>query len=204
VFNRLTTSITGLASAGAGVALCVASYIESTLPAGCVGDQCDYRPQRPDSVSADTFYVLALAMLVLAAVGLGAIVLRRRGLGRTGAIAITLIVVGAVVAVVANVVQSVYFDGDLPVMPAIFLPAIAAMVVGFVVLVVVVVRARIVPVWAGVLVAVTLLLVPFGNQENSTVLLDIPLGLALIVAGVLVLRLPSDGPAAPRRLVTPR
>jgi hypothetical protein len=62
----------------------------------------------------------------------------------------------------------------------------------------------VVPVWAGVVVGLTLLLIPFGNQENTTVLLDIPFGLALVLAGVLVLRPPgaatgtrNHGPHAP-------
>jgi lipopolysaccharide export LptBFGC system permease protein LptF len=93
------------------------------LPLGCVGDQCDFRPQRPDSATADAFYVVGLALLVLAAVGLAVLVLRRRRLGRLGALAVGLIAVGAVVAVVASVVQSAFYDGDLPAMPAIFLPA---------------------------------------------------------------------------------
>jgi hypothetical protein len=37
-------------------------------------------------------------------------------------------------------------------------------------------------------VGLTLLMIPFGNQENTTVLLDVPFGLALVLAGVLVLR----------------
>lgn len=64
-----------------------------------------------------------------------------------------MIAVGAVVAVVANLVQSTFYDGGLPAMPAIFLPAVAALVVGF-----------------------------------ALILLDVPFGLALVLAGVLVLR----------------
>ena len=105
-----------------------------------------------------------------------------------GALAVGLIAVGAVVAVIANVVQSAYYAGDMPAMPAIFLPAIAGLVLGFVLLMLVVIRARVVPLWVGVVVGLTLLLVPFGDQENTTVLLDVPFALALVLAGVLILR----------------
>ncbi len=73
-------------------------------------------------------------------------------------------------------------------MPAIFLPAVASMVVGLAVLMVVVIRARLVPLWAGWLVGLTLVLIPFGNQENTTVLLDFPFGLGLVLAGALLVR----------------
>jgi hypothetical protein len=202
--NDLVPRVTGVAAVAAGAALCAASYVESTLPVGCVGDQCDLRPERPDSATADVFYVVSLALLVLAAVGLAVLVLQRRRLGRLGTLAAGLIAAGAVVAVVANVVQSAFYGGDLPAMPAIFLPAIAALAVGFALLMLVVIRTRVVPVWAGVVVGLTLLLIPFGNQENTTVLLDIPFGLALVLAGVLVLRPPgaatgtrNHGPHAP-------
>jgi hypothetical protein len=110
--------------------------------------------------------------------------------------AVALIGAGAVVAVVANVLQAVSFDGDMPAMPAVFLPAVAAIVLGLAVLMVVVIRARLVPLWSGVLVGLGALLVPFGNLENTTVLLDVPFGLALAVAGVLLFR--AEAPASAR------
>jgi hypothetical protein len=198
VDDLLVARIAGAAAALAGVAICAASYVESTLPLGCVGDECSSRPQRPDSTTADAWYTLALLMLLMAALGVGLLLLRRRLLGRAGVAAVLLVGIGSVVAVGANVVQSWFFGGDLAAMPALFLPAIAATVAGLALLMVVVVRARLVPLWAGVLVGVTVLLVPFGNQENSTVLLDAPLGLALVVAGVLLCRA-----GVPPRLTNP-
>jgi hypothetical protein len=180
--------VTGAAAVVSGLAICAASYVESTLPTGCVGNQCAYRPERPSSTTADGLYTLALVLLVVAALGVGLVVMRLRGLGRLGSVAVGLIAVGALVAVVANVVQAAFFDGDLAAMPAVFLPAVGAVVLGFVLLMVVAIRARVVPPWAGLLVGASVLLVPFGNQENTTVLLDVPFGLALAVAGVALVR----------------
>ncbi|WP_151081957.1 hypothetical protein [Nocardioides cynanchi] len=188
MFVQTVARVTGAAAVISGLALCAASYVESTLPVGCVGDQCDVRPQRPSSQTADLCYLVAFALLVVAALGLGVMVMRSRGLGRLGRVAVGLIASGAVVAVLANVVQTRFYGGDMAAMPAVFLPAVGAVVVGFVLLMVVVIRARIVPLWAGLLVGLTVLLVPFGNQENTTVLLDLPFGLALALAGVLILR----------------
>lgn len=192
--DRLVSRVAGAAAAVAGLAICAASYVESTLPVGCVGDECSYRPQRPGSSTANACYTLAFLMLVVAALGLGLLLLRRRLLGRTGTVAVVLVGAGAVVAVGVNVVQSFLLDGDLAAMPAIFLPAVAAIVAGLALLMVVVVRARLVPLWAGVLVGLTVLLVPFGDQENTTVLLDVPVGVALVLAGLLLAR----GPATER------
>jgi hypothetical protein len=195
--NNLLARMTGVAAVIAGLAICAASYVESTLPIGCVDEQCAYRPQRPASVTADGFYALALVALVVAALGLGLLVLRRGRLGRNGVVAVGMIAIGAVVAVVANVVQAAFYDGDLAAMPAIFLPAVAAVVVGFALLMWVVIRARVVPLWVGVVVGLTVLLVPFGNQENTTVLLDVPFGLALTLAGALLVR-DADAPTRAR------
>ncbi len=186
--NSLVARMTGVAAVTAGLAICAASYVESTLPIGCVDEQCAYRPQRPGSATADGFYALALVALVVAALGLGVLVLRLGRLGRTGVVAVGMIAIGAVVAVVANVVQALLFDGDMAAMPGILLPAVAAVVVGLALLMWVVIRARVVPLWAGVVVGLTVLLVPFGNLENTTVLLDIPFGLALTLAGALLVR----------------
>lgn len=196
--SALVSRVTGVAAVVSGLAICAASYVLSTLPVGCVGAQCDTRPQRPSSPTADAFYTLALAAMVVAACGLGLLLVRRGRMGRTGRAAVALVGLGAVVSVAANVVQSLFFDGDLGAMPAIFLPAVAAIVLGFAVLMVVVVRARLVPLWTGVLVGLTVLLVPFGNQENSTVLLDVPFGLALAVAGVLLVRTAQSTPVRNR------
>jgi hypothetical protein len=196
--TALVSRVTGAAAVVSGLAICAASYVLSTLPVGCVGDQCDTRPQRPASPTADAFYTLALMAMVLAACGLGLLLLSRGRMGRSGRAAVALVGLGAVVSVAANVVQSVFFHGDLSVMPAVFLPAVAAVVLGFAVLMVVVVRARLVPLWAGVLVELTILLVPFGDLENTTVLLDVPFGLALAAAGVLLVRTAQSTPVRNR------
>jgi hypothetical protein len=193
--TTLVSRVTGVAAVVAGLSLAAASVVESRLPIGCVGAQCDLRPQRPVSPTADAFYVVALALLVVAAGGLGLLLLRRRRLGRAGVVAVSLIAAGAVVVVGANVVQSLFFDGDLSAMPALLLPAVGAVVLGFAVLMVVVIRARLVPLWAGVLVGLAVLVLPFGDQENTTVLLDVPFGLALALAGALLLRAEDPTPA---------
>jgi hypothetical protein len=199
--DRMIARFTGAAAVLAGLALSAASYVQSTLPIGCVGDECSYRPMRPDSAAADACYVVTLVALVLAALGLGLLLLRRRALGRLGAVAVGLIAVGAIAATLANLVQAAFFHGDLHAMPAIFLPSVAAVVIGLAVLMVLVIRARLVPLWAGALVGLSVLLVPFGNEENTTVLLDIPLGLAMALAGALIVR---RGAAAPTSATAPR
>jgi hypothetical protein len=136
-------------------------------------------------VTGNACYALAF---VVAALGLGLLRRRRKRPGRTGAVAVGLVAAGAVPAVVAHVAQALLFDGDRAAMPADFLPAVAAVVAGLLLLMVAVIRTRVVPLWVWALAGATLLLVPFGNQENTTVLLDIPFGLAVALAGTLVLR----------------
>jgi hypothetical protein len=204
MFDRTVARVTGAAAVISGLAICAASYVESTLPIGCVGDQCNFRPERPASATANACDALALVMLVVAALGLGRLALRRGQLGRTGTTGVGLIAVGAVVAVIANVVQALFFDGDMTAMPAVFLPAVAAVVGGFALLMLVVVRTRLVPLWAGLVVGLTVLLIPFGNQENTTVLLDIPFGLSLALAGVLLLLRQPASASTPQRNQGPR
>jgi hypothetical protein len=63
--DELVARVTGVAAVVSGLALCAASYVECTLPIGCVGDQCNVRPQRPSSqttVLLDIPFGLALAL----------------------------------------------------------------------------------------------------------------------------------------------
>jgi hypothetical protein len=43
----------------------------------------------------------------------------------------------------------------------------------------------------------TLVLIPFGNRENTTALLDVPFGLALVLAGALLLHSPGHATQGP-------
>jgi hypothetical protein len=191
VTDRTISRLTGIAAVAAGVLLALAAYLQSLEPEGCVGDGCSTSSMReaPTSVTI----LVSLGGLLVVASGLGlALLLRHRGrLGRAGTAGTVLLVVGVGLLALGSFIQAVFAGGDFSAMPAFVGSGVLALAVGTVLLAVTVVRARIVPVWVLVPMALGVVLLPFGNEQTSSVLLDIPFALSWALAGVLLATAPE-------------
>ena len=175
----------GLAAMLGGALLVVSALLIASMPRGCIGDECAARPMR------DTGIVGALLMLalLLVVIGMAGLVIRARNAGRFGVLGKTGAAVGAVgvaLPVIGSLVQGILYDGDYPLMPYFVIPGVLALVVGFVLLGIAVLRARVLPRWAAVLLVVSSLAMLGFNDQNAQALMAVPFGVAWMAVGYVL------------------
>jgi hypothetical protein len=163
----------------------VSAVVIASMPRGCIADECAFRPMR-DTAAAGALLMLALLLIMVGAAGLE---IRARNAGRFGRLGKTGAVVGAVgvaLPVIGSLIQGVLYDGDYPLMPYFVIPGVLALVVGFVLLGLAVLRARVLPRWAaGLLIVGTLAMLGF-NDQNAQALMAIPFGIAWVAVGYVL------------------
>ncbi len=182
-----------------GALFVVSAVVIASMPQGCIGDECASRPMR-ETGAAGALLMLALLLVVIGAAGL---VIRARDTGRFGSLGKTGIVLGAVGAalpVIGSVIQGILFDGDYPLMPYFVIPGVLALVVGFVLLGLAVLQAKVLPRWAAVLLIVGTLAMLGFNDQNARALMAIPNGFAWVAVGYVLWsgRSESEQPARAR------
>lgn len=147
--------------------------------------------------------ILTLAGLVLFAVAAAALVVlvRRAGrFGKAGKAGAALALTGVLVLVLAGLTQALLFDGDFPLMPYFVIPGVAALVIGFVLLAIMVLRARVLPRWAAASLLVGTVAMAGFNEQTETAWLAIPFGLGWVVVGYALwtAELPDSATTTPR------
>lgn len=114
------------------------------------------------------------------------LVIRTRNAGRFGRLGWTGLgasVVGVAVLIISSLVQAAFFGGNFPLMPVFVVPGGLALVVGFLLLGITILRARVLPLWAAVLFVVGSLAMLGFNDQNAQVLMAIPFGIAWVAVG---------------------
>jgi hypothetical protein len=94
-----------------GALTVVVAVVTASMPRGCIGDECAYRPMR-DAGIAGTLLMFALLLVMVGAAGL---VIRARNAGRFGVLGKTGAVLGAVgvaLPLVGSLIQGILYDGD--------------------------------------------------------------------------------------------
>ncbi len=169
-----------------GGALSVVSAVMiASMPRGCIGNECAFREMRDVGI-AGALLILALLLIMVGAAGL---VIRARNAGRFGALGKTGAVLGAVgiaLPVIGSLIQGILFDGDYPLMPYFVIPGVLALVVGFALLGIAVLRARVLPRWAAVLLIIGSLAMLAFNDQNAQALMAIPFGIAWAAVGYVL------------------
>jgi hypothetical protein len=168
-----------------GALFVVSAVVIASMPRGCIGDECASRPMR-ETGATGALLMLALLLVVIGAAGL---VIRARDAGRFGKLGKSGIILGAVGAalpVIGSLVQGVLYGGNYPLMPYFAIPGVLALVVGFVLLGIAVLRARVLPPWAGVLLIVGTLAMLGFNDQNAQALMAIPFGIAWMAVGYVL------------------
>ncbi len=166
-----------------GGALWVAwAIMVARKPEGCVGSECDL-PGSSTRGYSDLVPVLAVAALLIAA-GLAGLVARARAAGRFGRLGrwgLGLGIAGAALMATGLLVQSLFFEGDFPLMPAFVVPGVLALATGFLLFAITVLR--VVPRWVGALLIVGSLALIGVNDQNERILLAAPFGVAWMATG---------------------
>jgi hypothetical protein len=175
----------GLAAILGGALFVVSALLIASMPRGCIGGECALEPMRDTGV-AGALLMLALLLVVMGAAGLVVRVRRAGRLGRLGRTGIVVAAVGAALPVIGGLVQGVLFDGDYPLMPFFVIPGVLALVVGFVLLGLAVLQARVLPRWAAVLLVIGSLAMLGFNDQNAQALMAIPNGIAWMTVGYLL------------------
>lgn len=166
-----------------GAAWLTGTVIHASQPVGCVGGDCAAGSLRESGAVVGILTLVALVLLALTATALVALTRRAGRTDRSGTVGVVLALAGAVVLAIAGLVNAVLFDGDFSLMPYFVWPALLALVVGFVLLGVMVLRSGVLPRWAALaLLTGTALLVGF-NEQTTAAWLGVPFGLAWIAVG---------------------
>jgi hypothetical protein len=180
-----TVRLGGLAAMLGGALFVVSALLIASMPRGCIGDECATRLIR-DTGIAGALLILALLLVVVGAAGLVVRVRRAGRFGRLGKTGVVIAAVGAALPLIGGLVQGVLFDGDYPLMPFFVIPGVLALVVGFVLLGLAVLQARVLPRWAAVLLVVGSLAMLGFNDQNARALMAIPNGIAWMAVGYLL------------------
>ena len=153
-------------------------------PDGCIADEC-YLPGRSMRVWDDMAPIFVTALL-LTLVGLVGLVVRswsadRFGrLGRTGLI---LGVAGILTLLAAGLIQALFFGGDFPHMPLFVISGLLALMIGFLLAGIAILRAQVLPRWAAWPLVLGALLLLASNDQNARVLFWVPFGIAWLAVG---------------------
>lgn len=189
----------GIAAMLGGGLWVIGIVVHASKPRGCVARECAFRPMRESGVLDGTLMLLSLLLFAAGAVGLVVLARRLGRFGKTGSAGIVVGAIGAALLVVSGLIQALFFGGDFPLMPYFVVPGVLALVVGFVLLGVAILLARVLPPWAALLLIVGALAMLGFNEQTARVLMAIPLGLAWVAVGYVLwsgVDAPTGQPAA--------
>ncbi len=173
----------GLAAMVGGVLWIVGAVIHASKPRGCIAEECAFRPMRESGALVGILTLLSVVFLAAGAAGLVILARRSGRFGKAGKAGVFIGAVGAALLVTATLIQAIFFGGDFPLMPHFVVPGLLALVVGFVLVGVAVLRAGVLPRWVAVLIVVGALAMLVANEQTARVLLMIPFGVAWVAVG---------------------
>ena len=176
----------GLAAMLGGALWVIGTLVHASKPRGCIAEECAFRPMRETGALAGILTLLSVLLFVAGAVGLLALVRSGGRFGKLGNAGTIVGAVGAAVLAIATLVQAIFFGGDFPLMPHFVIPGLLAMVVGFVLVGITILRSGVLPRWAAVLVIAGALGMLGANEQTARVLLMIPFGVAWVAVGYVL------------------
>lgn len=167
-----------------GVLWAVWAVMVALTPEGCIGAECEL----PGSSSRDWGHLAPLffASALLISVGFARIVLLARSAGRSGnmqRIGAIIVALGVVTVTTATLIQSIFFGGDFPLMPYFVIPSGLAIVIGFLLSGIAILRTGVLPRWAAALLITATMVMLGVNEQNKRILMAIPFGIAWIAVG---------------------
>jgi hypothetical protein len=185
-----------VASITGGLLLIASSVYRSTLPRGCIDEECLTQPERGDTPLGTLLAMAAALLLVAAGIGLIGQLQRSRRLGRLGVVGVVLVVLG-LVALGGGGVATAMYGSDFEAMPAFVIPGVVLVALGMVVLAMTLLRSRYLPAWASAPLLVGSALLLLVNEQTARVLFAVPFGLSWIVVGLAEWRLARHAETLP-------
>ena len=161
----------------------VAVSLHSLEPSGCVGIDCVSQPMRTASGLVTGMGSMAALLVLVGVIGL-AVMARRSGRSpKLMDIALVFAAVGFLVLLAAVFIQAALFGGSFSGMPYFVVVGMVALIVGFVLIGIFILRSAVLPRWVGVFLVASSALLLAANEQTSAVLLAIPFQLAIATAG---------------------
>ena len=164
----------------------IGTLIHASKPRGCVAEECASRPMRESGALDGILMLLSLVLFAAGVVGLVVLARRSGRFGKTGSAGVVVGAVGAALLVISGLIQALFFGGDFPLMPYFVVPGLLALVVGFLLVGITILRSGVLPRWVAVLVIVGALLMLGANEQTARVLLMIPFGVAWVAVGYVL------------------
>jgi hypothetical protein len=172
----------GVAAMVGGALFAVLALVMASMPRGCIGAECAFREGRDTGLAGGALLMLALLLVVAGAAGL---VIRTQHAGRFGRLGVTSVVVGAVAAMLLFI-GTVLNTQNSSLVPLFIIPGLLALIVGFVLLSVAVLRAGVLPRWAAIVLVVGSLAMLGFNDQNWQALMAVPNGFAWMAVGYVL------------------
>lgn len=173
--------------------------VTAAQPAGCIGDEACSLPGaslRPNPPYLAALSSVTLVLFVCTSVGLVLLAYRRGRLGRTGKSGAALTGFGVVWLCCGLAVQALWPDAGDDLMPGFVVPGVMSLLLGVLLIAIAVIRSGLLPRWVGVLLIASAVIGIGVNGENWRILLLVPLGAALLVAGVVLWTRADRAPSA--------
>lgn len=173
----------GLAAMLGGALWVIGTLVHASKPRGCIAEECAFRPMRESGVLDGTLMLLSLLLFAVGAMGLLILIRRSGRFGRVGKTGVLVGAAGGALLVIAGLIQAIFFGGDFPLMPFFVIPGVLALIVGFLLVGIAILRAGVLPRWVAVLIIVGALAMLGFNEQTWRALMAIPFGLAWIAVG---------------------
>jgi hypothetical protein len=179
--NSGLSQLSGVLAMVGGGLLVLLAISTASMPRGCIAEECAYRPMRESTFGGGA----GLALLLIAAGAVSLVILARRTgrFGRLGWAGFIVIPVAIGLIIIGVVVLNTW---DSPLVPVFVISGGLALAIGFLLIGLAVLRARVLPWWAGTLLVVGTLVMLGFNDQNWRALLVIPFGVAWVVVGYML------------------
>jgi hypothetical protein len=141
---------------------------------------------REGSALGHALLIAAVLVLVVGVFGLASYVRSAGRFGRIGKAGLVASAAGVTTVIIAGLVQGILYNGDFWAMPYFVILAALALVAGFVLLGVAILRSGVMPRWVAGLLILGALTMLGMNEQNTRVLLAIPFGVAWVVTGYVL------------------
>ncbi|WP_299166327.1 hypothetical protein [uncultured Arthrobacter sp.] len=181
--SRQLTRVAGPAAMAGGLLGALAIFLHSLQPSGCVGSECGSQSMRAASSVVTGVGAVAALLVLIGVVGLTLIARRSGQSPKLMNAGLAFAAVGFLVLLAAVIIQAAFFGGDFTGMPYFVVVGMVALIIGFVLIGIFILRSGVLPRWVGILLVVSSALLLGANEQTSAVLLAIPFQLAVAAAG---------------------